>query len=160
MNINQVCERLQILLKVRLQNNISPIIVGISGGQGSGKSTLSSVLSKKLKIDKIPSAVLSLDDFYLTKDERKFNKNIQLQLDGCSRHSQHAFFFYSYITVPSFEKELTIGNRRSFGHQYRKLFYRRMVCWCLRKSGGLPETEWELKTILMEFEMDKKIKIL
>ncbi len=49
-----------------------PVLLGINGAQGTGKSTLADFLQLALKQDagwKI--AVLSIDDFYLTKTERK-----------------------------------------------------------------------------------------
>ena len=70
MNINQVCYKLQARLQLRLKNNVSPLIIGISGGQGSGKSTLSRILAGKFQTSGIESLILSLDDFYLTKNER------------------------------------------------------------------------------------------
>ena len=52
-------------------NKKNPIVIGLAGGQGSGKTTISSIikliLSKyfKLKVFKI-----SIDDFYKTRKER------------------------------------------------------------------------------------------
>ncbi len=46
-------------------------IVGVQGCQGSGKSTLSVFLQRILEQQfKLTTAVLSIDDFYLTKEER------------------------------------------------------------------------------------------
>ena len=42
-------------------------VVGVSGAQGSGKSTFSSVLAQALGVDCV---VASLDDYYLTKSQR------------------------------------------------------------------------------------------
>lgn len=54
------------------QNNNKPIIVGINGAQGSGKSTLSDLLleifSQKYDLNAVS---LSLDDFYYTHSERQ-----------------------------------------------------------------------------------------
>lgn len=47
-----------------------PLVVGISGAQGSGKSTLAAGLAADLAGQGIAAAVLSLDDLYLTRDER------------------------------------------------------------------------------------------
>ena len=48
-----------------------PLIVGIQGAQGSGKSTTAAVLSLALEaLHRCSTAVLSLDDFYLTRQER------------------------------------------------------------------------------------------
>ncbi len=50
----------------------STLIVGVQGCQGSGKSTLSDFLKLLVKIrHSLNAAVLSIDDFYLTKNERK-----------------------------------------------------------------------------------------
>lgn len=47
------------------------ILVGIAGAQGSGKSTLVRRLAEQLEGRGLPTAALSLDDFYLTKAERE-----------------------------------------------------------------------------------------
>ncbi|TQS36313.1 hypothetical protein Golomagni_03241 [Golovinomyces magnicellulatus] len=62
-----------------------PLFVGLSGAQGSGKSTLGSTLSQTLsKEHGFSSIVVSIDDFYLTHAEQlafaekhKLNKMIQ-----------------------------------------------------------------------------------
>ena len=46
-------------------------VIGVSGAQGSGKSTLSSLLADALTAHDISTAVVSLDDFYLTKQARE-----------------------------------------------------------------------------------------
>ena len=47
-----------------------PLVVGLCGAQGSGKSTLAAALHARFERDAIASAVLSLDDLYLTRAER------------------------------------------------------------------------------------------
>jgi D-glycerate 3-kinase len=47
-----------------------PIVAGLCGAQGSGKSTMSARLARRLEAVGMPTAVLSLDDFYLTRAER------------------------------------------------------------------------------------------
>lgn len=44
-----------------------PLMVGLCGAQGSGKSTMSAALARRLP----DTVVLSLDDFYLTREQRK-----------------------------------------------------------------------------------------
>lgn len=48
-----------------------PILVGMCGAQGSGKSTTAARLAKRLDNLGVASVVLSLDDFYLTRAERE-----------------------------------------------------------------------------------------
>ena len=45
--------------------------VGIGGGQGAGKSTLGRLLAVAAEVLDVRAAVLSIDDFYLTKAERR-----------------------------------------------------------------------------------------
>ena len=47
------------------------LIVGLCGSQGSGKSTMASVLKALLDAQGLPTAVLSIDDLYLTHAERQ-----------------------------------------------------------------------------------------
>jgi D-glycerate 3-kinase len=48
-----------------------PIVIGLCGAQGSGKSTAAAAVHAALTADGIRSVVLSLDDFYLTAAERQ-----------------------------------------------------------------------------------------
>ncbi|OYQ34345.1 kinase [Niveispirillum lacus] len=48
-----------------------PLIMGLCGAQGSGKSTLSDSLAARLRVTGVRAAVLSLDDLYLTKAARQ-----------------------------------------------------------------------------------------
>ena len=47
-----------------------PILVGLAGAQGSGKSTMAPRLAKRLDEAGLRTALLALDDFYLTRAER------------------------------------------------------------------------------------------
>jgi D-glycerate 3-kinase len=47
-----------------------PVVVGLCGAQGSGKSTTAGRLAAKLAVSGHATAVLSIDDFYLTRPER------------------------------------------------------------------------------------------
>ena len=50
----------------------SPLIIGLAGGQGSGKTTISSILSIILKkYFKLKVFKISIDDFYKTKKQRE-----------------------------------------------------------------------------------------
>jgi len=49
-----------------------PLIIGLAGGQGSGKTTISSILSIILKkYFKLNVFIISIDDFYKTRKDRK-----------------------------------------------------------------------------------------
>lgn len=56
---------------VQLHANSGPLLVGINGCQGSGKSTLSQFLVAALAQVNVSAVALSLDDFYLTHAERQ-----------------------------------------------------------------------------------------
>jgi D-glycerate 3-kinase len=49
----------------------APGVVGLSGGQGAGKSTLGRLLEQACAFVGLRGAVVSLDDFYLTRAERR-----------------------------------------------------------------------------------------
>lgn len=46
-------------------------ILGVSGAQGSGKSTFSALVAQLLKHQGLSAEVVSLDDYYLTKSQRQ-----------------------------------------------------------------------------------------
>ena len=48
-----------------------PLLAGLNGAQGSGKSTLAAITERKMAARGLRLAVLSLDDFYLTRAERQ-----------------------------------------------------------------------------------------
>lgn len=48
-----------------------PLMVGINGAQGTGKSTLALLLKRLLRTQDLRCAVLSIDDFYLTRQQRE-----------------------------------------------------------------------------------------
>ncbi|GGZ01312.1 kinase [Novosphingobium colocasiae] len=47
-----------------------PVVLGLCGAQGSGKSTLAAQAAARLQALDLPTAILSLDDLYLTRAER------------------------------------------------------------------------------------------
>jgi len=53
-------------------NNRKTLIIGLAGGQGSGKTTISSILSIILrKYFKLNVFIVSIDDFYKSRKDRK-----------------------------------------------------------------------------------------
>jgi D-glycerate 3-kinase len=57
-----------VVTQVALAQNCK--VIGISGSQGSGKSTLAQILRDTLQAQEVVAAACSLDDFYLTRDDR------------------------------------------------------------------------------------------
>ena len=58
-------------LLARKREAESPLVVGLCGCQGSGKSTLAAFLKLLLDWEMQPTAILSLDDFYMTRRQRE-----------------------------------------------------------------------------------------
>jgi D-glycerate 3-kinase len=50
----------------------SPIVIGLAGAQGSGKSTMAPRLVERLSASGLRARILALDDFYLTRAERAY----------------------------------------------------------------------------------------
>ncbi|WP_242441783.1 kinase [Pseudoalteromonas piscicida] len=70
MSINtELIDKLSAQVKKK-QTAQEPLLVGVSGVQGAGKSTLSQQLSKRLQQDGISCECVSLDDFYLDPQAR------------------------------------------------------------------------------------------
>ena len=67
-------------------NKKTPLIIGLAGGQGSGKTTISSILTLILqKYFKLKVFKVSIDDFYKTRKDRKLlskNKHPLLMTRG------------------------------------------------------------------------------
>lgn len=59
------------LLSQRLRAHSTPAVIGITGAQGTGKSTLASLLVTELRAQGISCAAVSLDDYYLTRQARQ-----------------------------------------------------------------------------------------
>ncbi len=57
-------------LAIRKVHRGEPIVAGLAGAQGSGKSTMAPRLASRLSDAGLRTYVLALDDFYLTRDER------------------------------------------------------------------------------------------
>jgi D-glycerate 3-kinase len=54
----------------RAQASDAPLLVGLCGSQGSGKSTMAAFLRALLEAQRLPTAILSIDDLYLDLPER------------------------------------------------------------------------------------------
>ncbi len=58
-------------LRVLAENSAEPPRIGVCGAQGSGKSTMTALLTRLLASCGLQVASLSLDDFYLRRDQRR-----------------------------------------------------------------------------------------
>src|SRR6478672_9594557 len=65
-----VVERVAALLTRRARTARRPLLIGLSGLQGSGKSTLSAQLTCTLNLSGVSAFAMSLDDFYLGRRDR------------------------------------------------------------------------------------------
>ena len=98
-----------------------PRVIGISGAQGSGKSTLAGLLAQTLDESSVPVVNVSLDDYYLTKQERqRLSQDVHPLLatrgvpgthdTAWLAHTLNAFHSDSpeavSVTVPMFDKGL------------------------------------------------------
>lgn len=54
----------------RRRSSAGTLMVGVNGAQGTGKSTLSLLLKRLLQAQQLECVVISIDDLYLTRDER------------------------------------------------------------------------------------------
>ena len=101
-------------------NKKKPLIIGLAGGQGSGKTTISSILTLILKkYFKLNVFKVSIDDFYKTRKDRKLlskNKHPLLMTRGVpGTHDADLMlkFFkkikskrFKNLTVPKFDKAI------------------------------------------------------
>jgi D-glycerate 3-kinase len=69
--IASVYEPLAVHIAAGASSRGKPSVVGLCGPQGSGKSTVASILRELLAARGLSAAVVSLDDFYLTRSERR-----------------------------------------------------------------------------------------
>lgn len=64
----QLTQQLQSDLRAKSRG---PVVIGISGAQGTGKSTLATMLVAKFCAQGLSAAAVSLDDYYLSKAQRQ-----------------------------------------------------------------------------------------
>ncbi|MDP4530015.1 kinase [Alkalimonas delamerensis] len=94
-----------------------PAIIGITGAQGTGKSTLAARLAKQLTAQGRPTAAVSLDDYYLNRTQRQqLAKQVhpllaQRGVPGTHRIEQalddaHNFLQGKAVAWPHFDKAL------------------------------------------------------
>jgi D-glycerate 3-kinase len=69
--VERVCRPLAARAARRRQARRRPVVVGLCGPQGSGKTTIAAATARLLEADGLSAVALSLDDFYLTHEARQ-----------------------------------------------------------------------------------------
>jgi D-glycerate 3-kinase len=114
-------------------NEKRPLIIGLAGGQGSGKTTISSILTLILqKYFKLNVFKVSIDDFYKTRKDRKLlskNKHPLLMTRGVpGTHDidlMLSFFKkikdknFRSLLVPTFDKSIDDRCSKSLWHKIK-----------------------------------------
>jgi len=62
--------RIAAAIAARREATGAPLLAGICGPQGSGKSTMAAFVAAMLDAQGLPTAILSLDDLYLDPEDR------------------------------------------------------------------------------------------
>ena len=141
-----------------------PLLIGLAGGQGSGKTTISSILSIILKkYFKLNVFIISIDDFYKTRKERKIlskkkhsllmtrgvpgTHDIDLMLKFFKKIKSKKF---RSLEVPKFNKAMDDRCKKSLW--YKLKFKPDVVIfegWCV---GAKPQTAKQLKKSINSLE--------
>jgi len=114
-------------------NKKRPLIIGLAGGQGSGKTTISSILALILqKYFKLKVFKVSIDDFYKTRKDRKLlskNKHPLLMTRGVpGTHDidlMLSFFKkikdqnFKSLLIPTFDKAIDDRCLKSLWHKIK-----------------------------------------
>jgi len=149
-----------------------PLMIGLAGGQGSGKTTISSILTLILqKYFKLKVFKVSIDDFYKTRKDRKLlskNKHPLLMTRGVpGTHDVDLMlkFFrnvksksFKNLTVPKFNKAIDDRCKKSLWHKLKsKPDVIIFEGWCV---GAKAQTNKQLKKPINSLEKvhDKGIK--
>ena len=153
-------------------NKEKPLIIGLAGGQGSGKTTISSILKLILqKYFKLNVFKISIDDFYKTRKDRKLlskNKHSLLMTRGVpGTHDIDLIlqFFkkvkskdFRYLVVPKFNKAIDDRYKKSLWYKLRsKPDVIIFEGWCV---GAKAQTNKQLKKPINSLERvyDQSIK--
>ena len=155
---------------VKKKNNETPYFIGLAGGQGTGKTTISSILKIILtKYFKLKVFKISIDDFYKTRKDRiSLSKKIHPMLLTRGVPGTHdinimlSFFKkikskrFRSLKVPSFNKAVDDRYSKRYWHNIKE---RPDVIifegWCV---GAKPEKNSSLKRSInsMEKAIDTK----
>jgi D-glycerate 3-kinase len=149
---------------VKKINKKKPLIIGLAGGQGSGKTTISSILTLILqKYFKLNVFKVSIDDFYMTRKDRKLlskNKHPLLMTRGVpGTHDVDLMLeFFKKVKSKSF-KNLTVPKfNKAIDDRYKKSFWYKVKSkpdviifegWCV---GAKAQTTKKLKNPINSLE--------
>ena len=153
-------------------NKKKPIIIGLAGGQGTGKTTISSIINLILvKYFKLKVFKISIDDFYKTRKERyKLSKKVHPLLMTRGVPGTHDIdlilrFFkimrkrnFKSLSLPKFDKSI---DDRFNKNQWYKIKSKPDVIifegWCV---GAKSQKNIELKKPInfLEKKQDKSMK--
>ena len=153
-------------------NKKKPLMIGLAGGQGSGKTTISSILTLILqKYFKLKVFKVSIDDFYKTRKDRKLlskNKHPLLMTRGVpGTHDIDLMlkFFkkvnlksFKNITIPKFNKAIDDRCKKSLWYKIKsKPDVVIFEGWCV---GAKAQTNKQLKNPINSLERvhDQDIK--
>jgi D-glycerate 3-kinase len=153
-------------------NKKKPLMIGLAGGQGSGKTTISSILTLILqKYFKLKVFKVSIDDFYKTREDRKLlskNKHPLLMTRGVpGTHDINLMlkFFkkvklksFKNLTIPKFNKAIDDRCKKSLWYKLKsKPDVVILEGWCV---GAEPQTAKQLKKPINSLERvhDQDIK--
>ena len=102
------------------ENRKKPLIIGVSGGQGTGKTTITSIVSIILrKYFKLNVFKISIDDFYKKRNVRKklsLNKHPLLMTRGVPGTHDHKI-------ISNFFKEIKSKNFIGFRIAFSQLIF-------------------------------------
>jgi len=157
---------------IKKVNNKTPYFVGLAGGQGTGKTTISSILKIILtKYFKLKVFTISVDDFYKTrKDRLSLSKKVHPLLLTRGVPGTHdinimlSFFKkikskkFKNLKVPSFNKAVDDRFNKKYWHNIKK---RPDVIifegWCV---GAKPEKNSLLKRSINSMEKVNDTKLV
>ena len=149
---------------VKRINKKKPLIIGLAGGQGSGKTTISSILTLILKkYFKLNVFKVSIDDFYKTRKDRKLlskNKHPLLMTRGVpGTHDVDLMlnFFkqikdknFKSLQIPTFNKAIDDRCQKSLWYKIKtKPDVVIFEGWCV---GARPQLSSQLKKPINSLE--------
>jgi D-glycerate 3-kinase len=153
-------------------DNKKPYFVGLAGGQGSGKTTISSIMKIILtKYFKLKVFKISIDDFYRTRKEREMlskkihpmlmtrgvpgTHDIEMMLNFFKKAKSKSF---RNIKLPNFDKAIDDRTHKKNWYQLNEkpdviIF----EGWCV---GAKPESKTTLKKSINSLEKAKDAKLI